>query len=81
MTNLDENKHIHNHPFQDITVGSNHGAEMCELIGLYLMENTTYQEDIRIYRDVGLTPIPDKTTVNAMEKLTKTVHEYEKSSC
>ena len=68
-------------PLHDINMGSKHGAEICELVGLYLLKGTESilnKESSRIYRDDGLIAIPNKTSRNAMEKLKKKMQEYVK---
>ena len=55
-------------------MGSFHGAELCELVGLYLMtkiEPLLSKENFGIYRDDGLAVIPNLPDVE-MERLKKT---------
>ena len=49
-------------PMFDVTMGSYDGAEVCELVGLYLLHKlfaTVPKEHIGLYRDDGLAAIPD----------------------
>ena len=51
---------------------SKHGAEICELVGLYLLEDMECilnQEYIGIYRDAGLTAIQKKKQVEKNTEL------------
>ena len=69
-------------PLHGITMGSNHGPEICELVGLYLLkggESILNKENVGIYRDDGLIAISNKTSGNTMEKLKKNLHEYVKT--
>ena len=61
---------IKNHGNQefDITMGSNDGAEVCEIVGLYLLHltNNVFKDDeIGLYRDDGLALLRNKTARQA----------------
>ena len=62
-------------------MGSKHGAEIWELVGLYLLKSTESilnQKNIGTYRDDVLIAISNKTSGNTMEKLKK-IHKYVKT--
>ena len=66
----------------DITMVSKHGAEISELVGLYILQGlkqTLPDKIIGIYRDDGLVDI-DKSTSNVeVEKIKKELHKFAKS--
>ena len=66
----------------DITMGSRHGAEISELVGLYILQGlkqTLPDKIIGIYRDDGLIAL-DKSTSNVeIEKMKKELHKFAKS--
>ena len=52
----------------DVTMGSNDGAEVCEIAGLYLLHliNNVFKDDnIGLYRDYGLALLRNKTARQA----------------
>ena len=62
-------------PMFDVTMGSHDGAEVCELVGLYLLNklsSVVQKEHIGLYRDDGLAVI---TNANGpkMDKIRKTI--------
>ena len=61
----------------DVPMGSYHGAELCELIGLFMLEKLRGTFDIGsygIYRDDGLAVVDNKTP-GQLERLVKKVHK------
>ena len=65
----------------DVAMGSYDGAEVCELVGLFMLEginNIIPNSKVGIYRDDGLAAIP-KQPARTTEKLTKKLHAYAKS--
>ena len=62
----------------DITMGGFHGAEICELVGLYMLEGLNQiipEQKVGLYRDDGLTAIPKQKRHHA-ENLKKKLHKY-----
>ena len=73
-----------NTPDFDITIGSDEGAEECEMVGLFLLEKLNEiipKEDMGIYRDDGLSVIPDNgpNTARTVKKLHKLFNKYQLS--
>ena len=65
----------------DITMGGFHGAEICELVGLYMLNGLTKiipDGRVGLYRDDGLGIIP-KQSGSATERLKKDLHAFAKS--
>ena len=63
---------------------SKHGAEICELVGLYLLEDMECilnQEYIGIYRDAGLTAIQKKNKWKRTRswEIDENMHEFAKA--
>ena len=59
----------------DIPMGSFHGAEVCDLVGLYILSqlnSTTPQGAFGLYRDDGLGVIKDKSS-SSLERITKRI--------
>ena len=74
--NNDENKLF------DITMGGKHGAEVCELIGLYILQglkNILPNFIIGLYRDDGLIAVDKKLSNVEIEKIKKKLHKFTKS--
>ena len=66
--NKDENKLF------DITMGGKHGAEICELIGLYILQglkDILPNLIIGLYRDDGLIAVEKKLSNLEIEKITQ----------
>ena len=66
----------------DITMGGKHGAEICELIGLYILQglkNILPNLTIGLYRDDGLIAIEKKLSNVEIEKIKKSMHKFTKS--
>ena len=62
----------------DITMGGFHGAEVCELVGLYMLDGLTKLipgGNVGIYRDDGLAAIP-KQAGTKTERLKKKIHAF-----
>ena len=62
----------------DITMGGFHGAEVCELVGLYMIDGLTKilpGGNVGLYRDDGLAAIP-KQPGPETERLKKKIHAY-----
>ena len=62
-----------NHILFDVTMGSYDGAEVCELVGLFLLHKLRENkvEDVGVYRDDGLEAL--KMTPRQMEQTKKTI--------
>ena len=63
----------------DITMGGKHGAEVCELIGLYILQGLkTILPNfmIGLYRDDGLIAVDKKLSNVEIEKIKKKLHKY-----
>ena len=61
----------------DVTMGSNDGAEVCELVGTYLLEQLAEafpDESVRLYRDDGLFLIKHPNGPQ-LERIRKRLHE------
>ncbi len=74
-------KHGPNGSLFDVTMGGFHGAELCELVGLYMMEGLTKiipPKNIGIYRDDGLAVI-EKQKRQVAENTKKKIYQYAKS--
>lgn len=66
----------------DVPMGSYHGAELCDLVGLYLLHqlrDALPDEMFGLYRDDGLAII-DVDTPSNLERLTKRIRSIMKSS-
>ena len=60
-------------PLFDVTMGSYNGAEVCELVGLYLLSKLTVGvRNVGLYRDDGLAVI-HKANGLKMEKIRKDI--------
>ena len=76
-----KSKNKNSNPLYDITMGSKHGAEVCEIVGLYIMsklKEKTKLEKIGIYRDDGLIAIDKKTSGTEIEKIKKELYSFSK---
>ena len=65
----------------DITMGGYHGAEICELVGLYMLnglEKIIPNGKVGLYRDDGLAVIPMQSG-SVTERLKKKLHSFAKS--
>ena len=65
----------------DVTMGSFNGAEVCELVGLYMLHglnNIIGDGNIGLYRDDSLAAIPIQSAFKT-EKLKKAIHAFAKS--
>ena len=65
----------------DITMGGFHGAEICEVVGLYVLdklEDIMGKGSVGIYRDDGLTVL-DTVSERLVDKTKKKLHEFSKS--
>jgi hypothetical protein len=64
----------------DVTMGSFNGAEICELVGLYMLQGLSQIIDdgsIGLYRDDSLAAIPIQSAFK-IEKLKKAIHAFSK---
>ena len=71
----------HGSPTFDITMGGYHGAEVCELVGLYMLNEISKfvpKQNIGLYRDDGLMVIK-KQRGQRTEKLKQRLHGFAKS--
>ena len=62
----------------DVTMGSFDGCELCELVGLYIIQKVKEsfpQINLGLYRDDGLGALK-KTPKNKLEKLKKDLHKF-----
>ena len=69
-------------PEFDVTMGSYDGAEICELVGLYLLEELTNiisKESVGLYRDDGLAILPN-TSGPETERLKKKIRKLFKNN-
>ena len=67
-------------PLFDITMGGYHGAEVCELVGLFMLHGLSdilKKEQVGLYRDDGLAVIEHLTDFKA-EKLKVRLHKFAK---
>ena len=65
----------------DITMGSYHGAEVCELVGLYILDGIKTiipKKNIGLYRDDGLAVIKKQSGFKT-EKIKQKLHKFAKS--
>ena len=63
----------------DMTMGGKHGAEICELVGLYILDGAKSKiKEIKvgIYRDDRLIAIDKNTSGSDIIKIKKKMHEY-----
>ena len=63
----------------DITVGGKHGAEICEVVGLYKLnaiKSKLNEIKVGIYRDDGLIAHDKNTSGPDIKKIKKKIHEY-----
>ena len=68
-------------PTFDITMGGYHGAEVCELVGLYMLHELTKiipKNTIGLYRDDGLMVTPKQSGYKS-EKLKQQLHKFAKT--
>ena len=66
----------------DITMGSKHGAEISELVGLYILQGLQQimpEQIVGIYRDDGLIAMNKSTSKVEIEKIKKEMHKFAKS--
>ena len=73
INNNDENQLF------DITMRGKHGAEICELIGLYILyglKNIFPNLIIRLYRDDELIAIEKKLSSVEIDKIKKSMHKF-----
>ena len=66
----------------DVTMGSFNGAEICELVGLYMLQGLNQiigDGNIGLYRDDSLAAIPIQSAFKT-EKLKKAIHAFAKSN-
>ena len=76
-----KNSTSENEALFDIAMGSYHGAEVCELVGLYMLNDLSKiitNGQVGLYRDDGLALIP-KQSGSITERLKKKLHAYAKS--
>ena len=62
-----------------ITIGGKHGAENCELVGLYILNGIKSKLNgikVGIYRNYGLIAIDKNTSGPDITKIKKKIHEY-----
>ena len=62
-------------PMFDVTMGSFDGAEICEIVGLYLLDKLSvllHKEDVGLYRDDGLAVV-DNANGPKLDKLRKKI--------
>ena len=62
----------------DVTMGSHDGAEVCELVGLYILDQHGSQcnkENIGLYRDDGLEVFENVTGLQA-ERIKKDIQNF-----
>ena len=74
-------KHNNNNLF-DITMGSKHGAEICELVGLYILQELKQiipKQIVGIYRDDGIIAMNKSISTVEVEKMKKELHKFAKS--
>ena len=79
LTDLSGNlwKKKHNNDLFDVPMGSFHGAEVCDLVGLYILDKLSTvlpSELCGLYRDDGLA-IVKKTSPCHIERLTKSIRK------
>ena len=68
-------------PTFDITMGGYHGAEVCEIVGLYMLHEMTKfipKDTVGLYRDDGLMITPKQSGYKT-EKLKQRLHQFAKS--
>lgn len=68
-------------PLFDITMGGFHGAEICELVGLLMLDglnNIVPEKRVGLYRDDGLCAVPHQSGYKN-EKLKSEMHKFAKS--
>ena len=68
-------------PAFDITMGGYHGAEICELVGLFMLNEITAfvpKHTVGLYRDDGLLVIRNQTGFKT-EKLKQKLHQFAKT--
>ena len=69
-------------PLFDITMGGRHGAEICELTGLFLLnglKSIIPSLKYGLYRDDGIIAINKNTSCVEIEKVKKKLHNYAKT--
>ena len=69
-----------NEPPFDVTMGGYHGAEICELVGLYMLEGLKEiipNGQVGLYRDDGLAAVPI-TSGTKTEAIKKKLHQFAK---
>lgn len=70
-----------NNPMFDITMGGYHGAEVCEIVGLYMLHELTKfipKKFVGLYRDDGLM-VTTKQSGQKTEKLKQQLHRFAKT--
>ena len=79
---LKAKKNNNRNPLFDITMGGRHGAEICELTGLYLLnglKNIIQSSKYGLYRDDGIIAINKNISSVEVERLKKKLHNYVKT--
>ena len=79
LTDLSGNmwKKKHNDDLFDVAMGSFHGAEICDLVGLYILDrlsSTLPSESCGLYRDDGLAVV-EKPSPSNIERLSKSIRK------
>ena len=78
---IKKKKKGNSNPMFDITMGSYHGAEICELVGLHIlngMNNIIDREHVGLYRDDGLAIIKKQSGFKT-NKLKQKIHKFAKN--
>ena len=69
-------------PLFDIAMGGKHGAEICELTGLYLLnglKSIVHSSKYGLYRDDGIVAIDKNISSVEVEQIKKKLHSYVKA--
>ena len=76
-----KSKKNNNSPLFDITMGGKHGAEICELTGLFLLnglKSIIPGLEFGLYRNNRIAAINKNTSSVAVEKINKKLHTFKK---
>ena len=74
-------KNYNRNPLFEITIGGKHGAEICELTGLFLLnglKSIIPGLEFGLYSDNGIVAINKNTSSVAVEKIKKKLHTFQK---